>query len=90
MTIITVTIRDLDTDEAKLSPNAIAIIAGVSEEQLIRDGLPKQLHRRAAEARAHVGDDLVEMVRYWARKDFGARVEFRRIDSDGAIGYMVD
>jgi hypothetical protein len=67
------------------SPVATALLMGVPVEQFdemisIAPEIPndwiKQGRRRSAEAMAQTGSDsLVDMLRYWAAKDYNAQVE---------------
>lgn len=78
----TVTISDLDTGDPKMDANGVALLYGVTPEEVraIAPGpLPpewiKRSVRRAKEAQAHGHTDLDEIFAYWARKDHDAELE---------------
>lgn len=82
MKTYTVTITDLDGDDPKLDGLGAALLYGVTVDQIkaiapgpIPDAWVKASRRRANEALAATGgDDLLDILEYWARKDYDAEL----------------
>ena len=82
MTTYTVTITGLDGDDPKFDAAATVLLFGVTVEQIeaVSPGpIPadwiKAMRRRANEAFAATGgEDFLDILQYWARRDHGAEL----------------
>ncbi len=83
MAVYTVTVTGLEGDDPKFDANGAALLFGVPVEQIKAAAAAgptpaewiKAMRRRANEAFAATGgEDFLDILQYWARRDHGAEL----------------